>query len=196
MADGVQALQQGALSPTKQHQQPQTSPTSKQQPSQHRPVQREASSLSIVFSASWIRLTAPIGEGAFSRVYEGVYRNPDSGDESVVAIKILKKSMLKRRSDCLRFIKEAKTLVKLQHRCGRRWWWRGNNSTCTTSERAADAMRRCGGLGLLRDDVRPMRHGARARDKQRKARGLSDGCPRPAEHRLQAHCRLLRHRQV
>ncbi len=82
----------------------------------HRPVQREASSLSIVFSASWIRLTTPIGEGAFSRVYEGVYRNPDTGDESVVAVKILKKSMLKRRSDCLRFIKEAKIMTRINHR--------------------------------------------------------------------------------
>ncbi|GFH23426.1 protein kinase domain-containing protein [Haematococcus lacustris] len=70
-------------------------------------------SLSIVFSANWVRLVTPIGEGAFSRVFEGVYRNPETLDESVVAVKILKKNMLKRRSDCLRFIKEAKIMTKI-----------------------------------------------------------------------------------
>jgi hypothetical protein len=31
------------------------------------------------------------------------------------AVKILKKNMLKRRSDCLRFIKEAKIMTKIRH---------------------------------------------------------------------------------
>uniref|UniRef100_A0A7S0RF21 Protein kinase domain-containing protein n=1 Tax=Chlamydomonas leiostraca TaxID=1034604 RepID=A0A7S0RF21_9CHLO len=78
--------------------------------------QQDASSLSIVFSASWVRLATPIGEGAFSRVFEGVYRNPETLEESVVAVKILKKNMLKRRSDCLRFIKEAKIMTKISHK--------------------------------------------------------------------------------
>lgn len=69
-----------------------------------------------VFSASWVRLATPIGEGAFSRVFEGVYRNPETLEESVVAVKILKKNMLKRRSDCLRFIKEAKIMTKISHK--------------------------------------------------------------------------------
>jgi hypothetical protein len=43
------------------------------------------------------------------RVYEGVYRNPETLEEAVVAVKILKKNILKRRSDCLRFIKEVGT---------------------------------------------------------------------------------------
>jgi hypothetical protein len=73
--------------------------------------------MAIVFNASWIKLLNPIGEGAFSRVYEGLYTNPDTNDESVVAIKILKKNMLKCRSDCLRFIKEAKIMTKIIHRC-------------------------------------------------------------------------------
>lgn len=77
---------------------------------------KDAGSLSIVFSASWVRLSAPIGEGAFSRVFEGVYTNPETREESVVAVKILKKNMLKRRSDCLRFIKEAKIMTKISHR--------------------------------------------------------------------------------
>lgn len=70
-----------------------------------------------VFNASWVKIATPIGEGAFSRVYEGVYTNPDTLEESVVAVKILKKNMLKRRSDCLRFIKEAKIMTKINHRC-------------------------------------------------------------------------------
>ncbi|MEW5316876.1 MAG: hypothetical protein WDW38_008218 [Sanguina aurantia] len=90
----------------------------------HKPASRsdsfrsdaETSSLSIVFSADWVQVGAPIGEGAFSRVYEGLYTNPDSGEQSVVAVKILKKSMLKRRSDCLRFIKEAKIQTRTLHR--------------------------------------------------------------------------------
>lgn len=73
--------------------------------SRHRPASRsdsfrtdaETSSLSIVFNAEWVQIGAPIGEGAFSRVFEGLYTNPDSGEQSVVAVKILKKSMLKRR---------------------------------------------------------------------------------------------------
>lgn len=73
--------------------------------SRHRPASRsdsfrsdaETSSLSIVFNAQWVQIGAPIGEGAFSRVFEGLYTNPDSGEQSVVAVKILKKSMLKRR---------------------------------------------------------------------------------------------------
>ena len=73
-------------------------------------------SYSIVFSASWVRITHPIGEGAFSRVYEGIYTNPETGEQSIVAVKILKKNMLKRRSDCLRFIKEAKIMTKISHR--------------------------------------------------------------------------------
>jgi serine/threonine protein kinase len=92
---------------------------------QRNPVSREASfnrvegssgSYSIVFSASWVRITTPIGEGAFSRVYEGIYTNPETGEQSVVAVKILKKNMLKRRSDCLRFIKEAKIMTKISHK--------------------------------------------------------------------------------
>ncbi len=43
---------------------------------------------SIVFSASWVTVTTPIGEGAFSRVYEGVYKNPETGDRSIVAVKV------------------------------------------------------------------------------------------------------------
>jgi len=70
---------------------------------------------SIVFSPSWVSITTPIGEGAFSRVYEGVYTNPETQESSVVAVKVLKKNTLKRRSDCLRFIKEAKTMTKIQH---------------------------------------------------------------------------------
>lgn len=70
---------------------------------------------SIVFSPSWVKITHPIGEGAFSRVYEGVYTNPETLETSIVAVKVLKKNMLKRRSDCLRFIKEAKTMTKIQH---------------------------------------------------------------------------------
>jgi hypothetical protein len=70
---------------------------------------------SIVFSASWVAITTPIGEGAFSRVYEGVYTNPETLDRSIVAIKVLKKNMVKRRSDCLRFIKEAKVMTKITH---------------------------------------------------------------------------------
>jgi hypothetical protein len=46
------------------------------------------SSISIVFSASWVHITTPIGEGAFSRVYEGVYKNPETGDQSIVAVKV------------------------------------------------------------------------------------------------------------
>ncbi|MEW5302263.1 MAG: hypothetical protein WDW36_005065 [Sanguina aurantia] len=92
--------------------------------SRHRPASRsdsfrsdaETSSLSIVFNAEWVQIGAPIGEGAFSRVFEGLYTNPDSGEQSVVAVKILKKSMLKRRSDCLRFIKEAKIQTRTLHR--------------------------------------------------------------------------------
>ncbi len=76
-------------------------------------------SFSIVFSAHWVRTTAPIGEGAFSRVYEGIYTNPETSEESVVAVKILKRNMLKRRSDCLRFIKEAKIMTKISHRRAR-----------------------------------------------------------------------------
>lgn len=76
---------------------------------------QEASSLNIVFNAAWVRILTPIGEGAFSRVYEGIYTNPDTLEESVVAVKILKKNMLKRRSDCLRFIKEAKIMTKINH---------------------------------------------------------------------------------
>lgn len=52
----------------------------------HKPASRsdsfrsdaETSSLSIVFSAEWVQIGAPIGEGAFSRVFEGLYTNPDS----------------------------------------------------------------------------------------------------------------------
>ncbi|KAG2437945.1 hypothetical protein HXX76_005561 [Chlamydomonas incerta] len=72
--------------------------------------------MSIVFNANWVKILNPIGEGAFSRVYEGIYTNPDTLEESVVAVKILKKNMLKRRSDCLRFIKEAKIMTKICHR--------------------------------------------------------------------------------
>ncbi|EFJ49174.1 hypothetical protein VOLCADRAFT_90042 [Volvox carteri f. nagariensis] len=54
--------------------------------------------MSIVFNASWVKILNPIGEGAFSRVYEGIYTNPDTLEESVVAVKILKKNMLKRRN--------------------------------------------------------------------------------------------------
>eukprot|EP00798_Chlamydomonas_sp_ICE-L_P012533 gene12533-15749_t len=77
----------------------------------------DAGAYSIVFSADWVRITTPIGEGAFSRVYEGVYTNPDTLQQSVVAVKILKRDMLKRRSDCLRFIKEAKIMTKINHKC-------------------------------------------------------------------------------
>lgn len=37
---------------------------------------RQQASFSIVFLAAWVAIIAPIGEGAFSRVYEGVYTNP------------------------------------------------------------------------------------------------------------------------
>jgi serine/threonine protein kinase len=69
-----------------------------------------------VFSANWVKINTPIGEGAFSRVYEGLYTNPDTQDRSIVAVKILKKNMLKRRADCLRFIKEARIMTKINHR--------------------------------------------------------------------------------
>eukprot|EP00201_Polytomella_parva_P005712 CAMPEP_0175080042 /NCGR_PEP_ID=MMETSP0052_2-20121109/25243_1 /TAXON_ID=51329 ORGANISM="Polytomella parva, Strain SAG 63-3" /NCGR_SAMPLE_ID=MMETSP0052_2 /ASSEMBLY_ACC=CAM_ASM_000194 /LENGTH=850 /DNA_ID=CAMNT_0016350609 /DNA_START=39 /DNA_END=2591 /DNA_ORIENTATION=- len=77
---------------------------------------KESSALSIVFDASWVKLSSPIGEGAFSRVFEGVYTHPETGEQNIVAVKILKKSMLKRRSDCLRFIKEAKIMTKISQR--------------------------------------------------------------------------------
>lgn len=57
----------------------------------------ELNSMSLVFSADWVHVGAPIGEGGFSRVFEGLYTNPESGDQSLVAVKILKRSMLKRR---------------------------------------------------------------------------------------------------
>jgi hypothetical protein len=79
--------------------------------------------LSIVFNASWVKLGALVGEGAFSRVYEGVYTDPRTSEARPVAVKILKKSMLKRKSDCLRFIKEAKVMTRLSHRCAARWGW-------------------------------------------------------------------------
>lgn len=71
----------------------------------HRPASRsdsfrsdaELSSASIVFNSEWVHIGAPIGEGGFSRVFEGLYTNPDSGDQSLVAVKILKKSMMNRR---------------------------------------------------------------------------------------------------
>ncbi|GFR48469.1 hypothetical protein Agub_g10160, partial [Astrephomene gubernaculifera] len=85
-------------------------------PSHQDSFRNDSSSMSIVFSASWVKILNPIGEGAFSRVYEGIYTNPDTLEESVVAVKILKKNMLKRRSDCLRFIKEAKIMTKICHR--------------------------------------------------------------------------------
>lgn len=85
-------------------------------PVQQDSFRNDTNSLSIVFNAQWVHLLNPIGEGAFSRVFEGVYTNPDTNDESVVAVKILKKNMLKRRSDCLRFIKEAKIMTKINHR--------------------------------------------------------------------------------
>ncbi len=53
----------------------------------------------------------------FASLTAGIYRNPETLEESVVAVKILKRSMLKRRSDCLRFIKEAKIMTKISHRC-------------------------------------------------------------------------------
>lgn len=37
---------------------------------------RQQACFSIVFLAAWVAIIAPIGEGAFSRVYEGVYTNP------------------------------------------------------------------------------------------------------------------------
>ena len=43
-------------------------------------------------------------------------QNPETHEESVVAVKILKRNMLKRRSDCLRFIKEAKIMTKISHK--------------------------------------------------------------------------------
>ncbi|KAG2493506.1 hypothetical protein HYH03_008322 [Edaphochlamys debaryana] len=85
-------------------------------PSHQDSFRNDTSSMSIVFNANWVRILNPIGEGAFSRVYEGIYTNPDTLEESVVAVKILKKNMLKRRSDCLRFIKEAKIMTKICHR--------------------------------------------------------------------------------
>ncbi len=85
-------------------------------PSHQDSFRSDANSLSIVFNANWVKILNPIGEGAFSRVYEGIYTNPDTLEESVVAVKILKKNMLKRRSDCLRFIKEAKIMTKICHR--------------------------------------------------------------------------------
>lgn len=88
-------------------------------PSHQDSFRNDTSSMSIVFNANWVKILNPIGEGAFSRVYEGIYTNPDTLEESVVAVKILKKNMLKRRSDCLRFIKEAKIMTKICHRCER-----------------------------------------------------------------------------
>lgn len=85
-------------------------------PSHQDSFRNDSSSMSIVFNANWVKILNPIGEGAFSRVYEGIYTNPDTLEESVVAVKILKKNMLKRRSDCLRFIKEAKIMTKICHR--------------------------------------------------------------------------------
>lgn len=57
----------------------------------------ELSSMSMVFDADWVRVGALIGEGSFSRVFKGLYTNPDSGHQSVVAVKILKRNMAKRR---------------------------------------------------------------------------------------------------
>ncbi|KAG1676851.1 hypothetical protein FOA52_010360 [Chlamydomonas sp. UWO 241] len=79
------------------------------------PTGSDRGGYSIVFSPCWVTLTTPIGEGAFSRVYEGVYTNPETHEKSIVAVKVLKLNMLKRRADCLRFIKEAKTMTKIQH---------------------------------------------------------------------------------
>lgn len=76
----------------------------------------DSPSLSILFEASWVKATAPIGEGAFSRVFEGTYTHPETKEARTVAVKILKKNMLKRRSDCLRFIKEAKIMTRINHR--------------------------------------------------------------------------------
>ncbi len=47
--------------------------SSKSSASPSSPEQKDANGgpLSIVFSASWVKLQAPIGEGAFSRVHEG-----------------------------------------------------------------------------------------------------------------------------
>ena len=73
-------------------------------PRRSRPVQRSGSftkerdaSVSIVFNSNWVKITQPIGGGAFSCVFGGVYTNPETGDESIVAVKILKTNMLKRR---------------------------------------------------------------------------------------------------
>jgi serine/threonine protein kinase len=78
--------------------------------------------LSIVFNQSWVKLGGLVGEGAFSRVYEGVYTDPRTSESRPVAVKILKKSMLKRKSDCLRFIKEAKVMSRLSHRWACHLW--------------------------------------------------------------------------
>jgi serine/threonine protein kinase len=78
------------------------------------PTGSDRGGYSIVFSPSWVTITTPIGEGAFSRVYEGVYTNPETHEKSIVAVKVLKLNMLKRRADCLRFIKEAKTMTKVR----------------------------------------------------------------------------------
>jgi hypothetical protein len=77
---------------------------------------KESDALSIVFNQSWVKLGPMVGEGAFSRVYEGLFTDPKTQEVKPVAVKILKKSMLKRKSDCLRFIKEAKVMTRLSHR--------------------------------------------------------------------------------
>jgi hypothetical protein len=43
-----------------------------------------AASLAIVFSASWVRLGAPLGEGAFSTVFQGTFTSPETGVENIV----------------------------------------------------------------------------------------------------------------
>lgn len=66
-----------------------------------------------------VRIVAPIGEGAFSRVFEGRFKDPSSSpgrQEVPVAVKVLKREVLKNRSECVRFVREAKVLTQISHR--------------------------------------------------------------------------------
>jgi hypothetical protein len=75
--------------------------------------------IAIVLNPAWVQLLSPIGEGAFSRVYEATFDPPDGLGKRVVAVKILKRTHLKKKNDCLRFIKEAKIMTKVNHRCAK-----------------------------------------------------------------------------
>ena len=73
---------------SKQHGPPSATSSFRERERESSPAAGDRSSFSIVFSASWVHITTPIGEGAFSRVYEGVYQNPETNDQSIVAVKV------------------------------------------------------------------------------------------------------------